>query len=160
MTGKTPIRTGDGSARCGTATTRRGSQSIESTSRTGLRHRRSPGSSEGQRHPSSAITSGWTHGACLADPLLTDGVGPDVSLFTKAAIGAAAANWRFVRIADLGLHRSERPLSAICVNQMHDTTCAEMPTNPHDHAAFGCLCLYRERTNPLQLRRNLFSASI
>jgi TRAP-type C4-dicarboxylate transport system permease large subunit len=48
-----------------------------------------------------------------------------------------------------------RALFALCVNQMHDTTSAEMPTNPHDHAAFGCLCLYREQTNPLQLRRIL-----
>ena len=35
----------------------------------------------------------------------------------------------------------------------------KLRSNPHDHAAFWCLCSHREQTNPLQLRRNSISSS-
>jgi len=33
-------------------------------------------------------------------------------------------------------------------------TAADMRSAPHNHAAFGCLRSYRQRSNPLQLLRN------
>jgi hypothetical protein len=35
----------------------------------------------------------------------------------------------------------------------------KLRSNPHDHAAFGCFCLYRGQMNPLQLRRSSISAT-
>ena len=42
----------------------------------------------------------------------------------------------------------------LLVMSLEPGTPAEIRSDPHDHAAFGCLCPHREQTNLLQLRRS------